>query len=236
MSWPTPGPKRNWVGIDRSSSGKFSATWLKALFAGAGWLKKNGLLTESVCDLTSIRLNDNGVEYGGIQYRSIIFCDGKTSAQNPFFDKLPFALNKGEGLLVEIQGLRENLVFKKGMTLVPFKDKIYWLGSSYEWSYHDEQPSVLFRKTAEAWLNNNLKLPYSILEYFAAIRPATLERRPFVGFHPSYKQIGILNGFGTKGCSLAPFFAKELVQKIKGERNINPLADINRFEKIMNRK
>ena len=88
---------------------------------------------------------------------------------------------------------------------------------------------------AEGWLNYNLKLPYTILEHFAAIRPATLERRPFIGFHPLYPQIGILNGMGTKGCSLAPFFAKQLVNKLTGAGNINPLADINRFEKIIRR-
>jgi hypothetical protein len=40
---------------------------------------------------------------------------------------------------------------------------------------------------------------------------------------------------GTKGCSLAPYFAKQLVDKLKGEGNINPLADIKRFEKILTR-
>jgi glycine/D-amino acid oxidase-like deaminating enzyme len=89
--------------------------------------------------------------------------------------------------------------------------------------------------TAEGWLNYNLKLPYTILEHFAAIRPATLERRPFVGFHPVHPQIGILNGMGTKGCSLAPYFARQLVEKLKGTGTINPLADISRFEKIIRR-
>ena len=92
-----------------------------------------------------------------------------------------------------------------------------------------------FRKYAEDWLNNNLKLQYSILDHFASVRPATLERRPFVGFHPLHPKMGILNGLGTKGCSLAPYFGKQLVDKIKDEGNINPLADINRFGRILTR-
>ena len=60
-----------------------------------------------------------------MQARYIIFCDGKSSAQNPYFDKLPFALNKGEGLLVEIKGLPQHLVFKKGMSLVPYQGKYF---------------------------------------------------------------------------------------------------------------
>jgi hypothetical protein len=38
---------------------------------------------------------------------------------------------------------------------------------------------------------------------------------------------------GTKGCSLAPYFARQLVEKLKGTGTINPLADISRFEKII---
>jgi|SRR5579863_261974 len=200
------------------------------------WLKKKALLTESVFQLSDLHTEDSGIRYSDVRYRYIIFCDGESSAQNPFFDKLPFALNKGEGLLLAIDGLPDGLVFKKGMSLVPFRKNIYWLGSSYEWTFDNDQPSVNFRKLAEEWLNRNLKLPYAILEHFAAIRPATLERRPFIGFHPLYPQIGILNGLGTKGCSLAPFFAKQLVNRMTGEGFINPLADINRFEKIIRRK
>jgi len=199
-------------------------------------LKKKELLKESVFELSNLQTNDQWIEYLGTPYCYIIFCDGKASAQNPFFSKLPFALNKGEGLLVGIDGLPGGFVFKKGMSLVPYRENIYWLGSSYEWSFENDQPSANFRKTAESWLNYNLKLPYTILEHFAAIRPATLERRPFVGFHPVYPQVGILNGLGTKGCSLAPFFAKQLVNKLTGEGTINPLADINRFEKILRRE
>jgi hypothetical protein len=50
-----------------------------------------------------------------IQARYIhVVCSAKI-----YFDKLPFALNKGEGLLVEIKGIPQNLVFKKGMSLCP---------------------------------------------------------------------------------------------------------------------
>jgi glycine/D-amino acid oxidase-like deaminating enzyme len=199
------------------------------------WLRKKELLIESVFEFSKLRVNENGIEYSDIRSRYIIFCDGMSSAQNPYFDKLPFALNKGEGLLVQIEGLPGNFIFKKGMSLVPYRENIFWLGSSYEWTFEDDKPSENFRKSAGGWLDYNLKLPYVILEHFAAIRPATLERRPFVGFHPIHSQIGMLNGMGTKGCSLAPYFARQLVEKLKGTGSINPLADISRFEKIMRR-
>jgi glycine/D-amino acid oxidase-like deaminating enzyme len=55
-----------------------------------------------------------------------------------------------------------------------------------------------------------LKVPFKIIDHKASVRPANIERRPFVGFHPTLKNIGILNGMGTKGCSLAPIFCKAI--------------------------
>ena len=207
----------------------------KLLTGWRHWLKKNGVLSESAFDLSKLRLNDQGIEYSDMRARYVIFCDGISSASNPYFDKLPFAMNKGEGMLVEIKEIPRNLVFKKGMTLVPYREDIFWLGSSYEWSFDNDLPSEIFRLQAESWLNHFLKLPYRILEHFAAIRPATLERRPFVGFHPSFPRIGILNGLGTKGCSLAPYFARQLADYLREKKEINPLADIKRFGKILAR-
>jgi glycine/D-amino acid oxidase-like deaminating enzyme len=219
--------------------GAIQPCWLvnveKLLSGWRGWLKKTGLLVEAEFDLSNLHMNETGIEYSGICARYIIFCDGKSSALSPYFNKLPFALNKGEGLLVEIKNLPKNLVFKKGMSLVPYRENIFWLGSSYEWEFSDDKPSENFRRNAEVWLSQTLKLSYTILEHFAAVRPATLERRPFVGLHPQNPKIGILNGMGTKGCSLAPYFAKQLVEKLEGKGNINPLADISRFEKILGR-
>jgi glycine/D-amino acid oxidase-like deaminating enzyme len=207
----------------------------KLLNCWRSYLTKNNSLIEDVFDLSRLKETNKGINYSGTHASYIIFCDGKSSAQNIYFDKLPFALNKGEALLVEIKDLPPGQVYKKGMSLVPYVENVFWLGSSYEWEFDDEFPSQKFRGNAIRWLNQTMKLPFTILEHFAAVRPATLERRPFVGFHPGYSRIGILNGMGTKGCSLAPYFAKELVDKFKGKGNINPLADINRFGKILTR-
>ena len=205
----------------------------KLLMSWRTWLKKKDLIIESVFDPIMLEYDSTGIRYADIHARYIVFCDGVTSSRSTFFDKLPFALNKGEGMLVEIGGLPIDTVYKKGMSLVPFKENIFWLGSSYEWSFSDDLPSESFNKNARSWLDHFLKLPYKIHEHFAAIRPATLERRPFVGFHPLHPQIGILNGFGTKGCSLAPYFAKQLTDKTLGKGEIDPLADIRRFTRIL---
>ncbi len=179
------------------------------------------------------------VLYKEIEARKIVFCDGIEGFSNPWFSRLPFAPNKGEALVVAIDGLDpygevgERRVFKKGISLVPWREGTYWVGSSYEWSFGHGQPTEGFRHRMEMLLRDWLKLPFRTLEHLASVRPATLERRPFVGFHPLYPAVGILNGMGTKGCSLAPFFAYQLVRHIVDGSPIMVEADVRRFSKIL---
>jgi glycine/D-amino acid oxidase-like deaminating enzyme len=184
------------------------------------------------------------VRWRDIEAERVIFCDGVESFSNPYFSRLPFAPNKGEALLVEIDGLAEAAaavaagpgVFKKGLSIVPWREGLYWVGSSYEWSFEHGEPTEGFRVRTEAMLREWSKLPFRTVSHLASVRPATLERRPFVGFHPQYPAVGILNGMGTKGCSLAPYFARQLVRLIVAGEPILPEADVRRFEKVLARR
>jgi glycine/D-amino acid oxidase-like deaminating enzyme len=204
----------------------------------SGWRKKllaNDQLLEEDFEIDQLLQTDSGIIYKNIKAEKIIFCDGITSSQNPYFKNLPFALNKGEAILIESADIPSSRIFKKGMMLTSVEDGIYWVGSNYLWEFTDDQPSEQFKKQTESLLNNWLKVPFRIVDHKASIRPANIERRPFVGFHPAYKNIGLLNGMGTKGCSLAPFFAKQLTEHITSGKEILPDADIKRFSKILMR-
>lgn len=188
------------------------------------------------------------VLYKDLEAHKIIFCDGIEGASGPWFSRLPFAPNKGEALVVAIDGLAERIaahepsangsaatVFKKGISLVPWRDGTWWVGSSYEWAFGHGEPTDAFRHRTETLLREWLRLPFRTLQHLASVRPATLERRPFVGFHPTQPAVGILNGMGTKGCSLAPYFAHQLVQHITERAPILPEADVRRFTKVLSR-
>ena len=202
------------------------------------WRKKlqdNDQYRNESFDINQLK-QDSTILYKDIGAGKIIFCDGINSFyQNPLFNLLPFAPNKGEALLVKIPGLPKQNIYKKGMTLAPLNNDLFWIGSSYEWSFTNVNPSENFYKKANELLKHWLKIPYTIIEHRSSIRPATLERRPFVGFHPKYKNAGILNGMGTKGCSLAPYFANQFTQHMLNGANLNPEADINRFNGILSR-
>jgi glycine/D-amino acid oxidase-like deaminating enzyme len=199
-------------------------------------LKNNGHLIEEDFDITLLETKKEGIKYKEIEAKKIIFCDGTSSNHNPFFKQLPFAPNKGEVLIAEIPGLPADHIYKKGMMMVPLATADHWwIGSNYAWEYEDEQPTASFRDKTTLLLNDWLKIPFTIKEHLCGIRPATLERRPFVGIHPQHPGIGILNGLGTKGCSLAPYFAQQLVNNLIKNKPVIAEADINRFSRVLSR-
>ena len=200
----------------------------------AAWAKKFRPIHEKF-DPSQLTISADHVSYKNIIAKKIIFCDGEAALQNPWFNKLPYALNKGEALIVKIPGLPCDHIYKFGHTLIPLhsNESIFWFGSSNEWTYTDDQPSEKFRKQAEADLRHALKIPYTILDHRAAIRPANVERRPFVGLHPTLPQLGILNGLGTKGCSLAPYFAQQLALHLVRNTPLLPTVDVQRFARVL---
>jgi glycine/D-amino acid oxidase-like deaminating enzyme len=189
-------------------------------------------LVEEEFVASELVVNTEGITYRDIKARAVLFCDGVASSGRTFFHGLPFALNKGEALIIRAQ-LPVDAVFKKAITLVPLKEDLYWAGASHEWEFEDSLPTVEFREKTSRQLKHWLKVPFTIEAHVSAVRPATLERRPFVGIHPHLRSIGILNGMGTKGCSLAPFFAHQLVEHLTKNTPILPEASIQRFSRIL---
>ncbi len=207
------------------------------LFAWRNYLIEKNLLLEEEFEINQLKLSVNKIQYKDITASKIILCDGVTSTKNLYFNLLPFAPNKGEMLQVEIPDLPTTNIYKKGMMLAPLSTLgLWWIGSNYAWEFDNPDPTSIFREKTEALLREWLKVPFKVIDHLAGIRPATLERRPFVGLHPLYPNIGILNGMGTKGCSLAPYFAKQLTDHLVSGKIINPEAAISRFQKILSRK
>jgi glycine/D-amino acid oxidase-like deaminating enzyme len=204
----------------------------------SGWreeLKLNNTLLDEHFDLKDLTIESSFVTYKNIKAKKIIFCDGVNGAENPWFKLLPYAPNKGEALIVEIDDLPRNNIYKTNMSIVPWKENFFWVGSTYEWKFEHSNPTEAFRKKTEALLKQWLKVSYKVVEHLASVRPANIERRPFVGLHPVHSQIGVLNGMGTKGCSLGPYFASEFVEHLLSNAIINPNADVKRFTKILSK-
>ena len=172
--------------------------------------------------------NSEQVCYHNYKARKIIFCDGWYPETNPFFENLPFKPVKGELLKIKSE-LPENWIFNRGVFALPKGNGISVIGSTYENSDLTSTATEKGRDYLTSKLKELLKIPFEVIDHYAGIRPATLDRRPFVGIHPKYETIAILNGLGTKGVSLAPYFAEELISFIDGKGKLDPEADIKRY-------
>ena len=203
-------------------------------------LENKQQLIQEKFESSELELTDQYIRYRDIQAERIVFCDGVQGMELPFFSKLPFSPNKGEALLLEIEDLPADYIYKKGISLVPYphlggieNQRYFWAGSTYENRYQTDAPTDTFRERTELAVRNWIKRPFKTLHHWAAIRPATIERRPFAGFHPHLPRVGILNGMGTKGCSLAPYFGQQVARFIKDGSTIRPDASINRFSSLL---
>ena len=214
----------------------YTANLQLLLPAWRAYLKEKNALIEDRFDSKHLSVINSTVTYQNITADKIVFCNGLEAMQYPWFKTLPFSASKGEVVIIESDGLTNEHIFKKNFTLVPLPEKkTYWVGSSYQWEFDHPQPTDAFLKSVKTNLQQWLKVPFNIVDHKAGLRPSTLERRPFVGFHPTYPNIGILNGMGTKGVSLSPYFANQLVQHYLLNTPIVKEADINRFKKILSK-
>lgn len=204
----------------------------------SGWrkhLQHQQLLIEDTFSWEDCTVLADKIIYNDITAQKIICCEGTAGFKNPYFSKLPFTQNKGEVLIAAIKDLPPTHIYQQGIKIVPWREDQFWIGSSFDWKFTDVQPTEAFRKQVELQLGNWLKLPYKITDHWAATRPTTVEYKPFVGLHPAYPTVGIFNGMGTKGCSLAPYFARQLTGHLLDNTEILPEAAVQRFAKVLQR-
>jgi glycine/D-amino acid oxidase-like deaminating enzyme len=198
-------------------------------------LKNMGALKEEKFVWEDCKVEQDRVIYKSMSAQKIIFCDGVAGADNPYFSLLPWSKDKGEALVASIPGLPGNFIFKQGISIAPWGEGLFRIGATHDWKFTDMQPTTSFREKAEAQLDYWLKMPYKIVGHLVSARPANMERKPFVGLHPVHSSIGILNGMGGKGISMAPYFAHELATHLIHQSPLLPEADVKRFTKILSR-
>lgn len=180
-------------------------------------------------DYQDIKLTEQKVYYKNIEAKKIIFCEGQQGRFNPWFGDLPFEVAKGEVLLVKIPDANFDKILKHKLFIVPLANEMYWIGSTYDWNNKDDLPTEKGRELLIKKLEKVLTVPYEIMDHQAAIRPTTFDRRPLLGLHPDHPTLGILNGMGTKGASLSPYFVEQYVDFLLEGKPINQEATIERL-------
>lgn len=179
------------------------------------YLEQRESLSSAMFDEDALIVSSDHIQYGeSMLARRIIYCGGWRDSLTSMWHHLPYRLAKGEALLVELSDFPESHILKHHKFIVPQSDGVFWVGGTYAWQPQDSTPSADKLREMTEYLDRYVKSEYKIVDHRAAIRPATKYRRPFVGTHPDYQNVHILGGLGTKGFSLAPYWAGQLIDHI----------------------
>lgn len=193
------------------------------------YLKEKVSWSNTHFDFDSLSIHQENVSYKEVEASKIVFCEGFYVKNNPYFNWLPFNPVKGETLLGTIEDYSPDFIVNQGKWLIPLGNDKVRLGATYSWHELDFTVSEKAREDLMATAGKILKKEFIVENQQAGVRPATKDRRPIMGEHPQLKSLTIFNGLGTKGVSLAPYFAKQLVRNLLYKEVINSEVNIERF-------
>jgi hypothetical protein len=222
-------PEIDHVFLDWSEEGVWvkKAGWLDVpnfLHVSRTYFSEMGIYQDRIFDFDQALPKDS--------FSQIIFCEGfHAQNQNPYFMKLPFLPAKGEIMLFKNASIQSESILNKNGFILPIGHHEFKVGATYRWDDLSENPNSNAIIDLEKKLHSFGVSDYEVLKVICGVRPATQDRRPFVGFHPSLP-CAIFNGFGSKGVSLAPYFANQLVNEWMGVGEVNSEASIRRFNHL----
>lgn len=192
--------------------------------------RSTGALVEEPFDFDQFSFSDDGVYYKNHRAKGVFFCEGQRFRFNPFFSDIsPLQPSKGEILMLTCKELDVIKMIKRKIFLVPMGDHQFWFGARNSWELEHANPTAAGLEELKQLLHKVYKDVFSIDTHLAAIRPTVIDRRPFMGTHPTLKNVHVFNGLGTKGASLAPYWAKAMVKSVIEGGTIEAQVNINRF-------
>lgn len=147
---------------------------------------------------------------------------------NFLFPQIPVRPAKGEVLLLHSDDLPKGLILKNQYFLVHLGGKKYWFGSNYERNVQPLPTEKTYLKMTN-FLNEHALFTYSIEAHRIGMRPTVPDRKPLVGKVPGLENVYIFNGMGSKGSSLSPWCARQLLLKLDNDRALPAEIDLQRY-------
>lgn len=190
-------------------------------------LKKKGMLVNKKFELDSLNFINGAAVYKSVKAGKIILCNGVELTQTNYFSEVKFRPVKGEVLKIDIEPAL-NKVYNRGVFIMP-RNGSHTVGSNYNHKDLTWDKTEKGRTEIEKKLAGILTKEYKVVGHKAGVRPSILDRRPVLGVSNNNEQIIIFNGLGTKGVSLAPFFANQLANNLVNGTKIDKEVNVNRF-------
>ena len=159
----------------------------------------------------------------------VIQCTGWKPMKDSLWNDLPIHTNKGQVLTLKVDGLTEAYMSNFGKFMIPLGNGLFRSGSTYEHGVLDMLPSDAANEILQD-VEGAIKHPFSVADHKVGFRPTTIDRQPVVGLHDEHPRLGVLNGFGSRGVMLVPFFVEHLLNHMMHGTPIMKEVRWKRFE------
>lgn len=195
------------------------------------YLREQNLLLDISFDYAALKISGSEIKYNELSAEHIVFAEGFSMHQNPFFNYLPLDGTKGELLYVKIPDLKLQSIVKSGVFIIPMGEDLYKVGATYNWQDKTDEPTTDGKRELIEGLEALIDCPYEIVDHLAGVRPTVKDRRPLIGTHYKFENVHILNGLGTRGVLLAPYLADKLIRNIENGVPLDTNVDVARYYK-----
>ena len=195
------------------------------------YLLENGcFFVNGLLDYTQLNVDTDQIQYNSDTFEKMVCCEGIGILKNPLFNHLPMVPAKGECLILEIPSISTTEIYKHKVFIVPLEQEhLFWVGANYDWDFEDAQPTPKGYEWLLQKVQDSLQVPFNVKQHIAAIRPTGKDRRPYLGRHPEHADVFLFNALGTKGSSLAPYWADQMIGFMEEGKELVGEVDLTRF-------
>ncbi len=185
---------------------------------------------QNLLNYTDIKLTSL-VKYQHFKAKKIIFCEGYSAINNPWFSYLPFQLVKGEMLTLKNEQPLINKLFNYGQWMIPLDAYNFRIGATFDRENINTQNTMQARETLLKNLHQVLPetSEAQLIKQQANIRPCTLDKHAFIGLHPKLPQLAIFNGFGAKGSLQIPYYCQQFITFLSKNSPLDANVNIQRY-------
>lgn len=228
--------KNNYGGIEVTKGGYVMTDIL--LEAVKDYLRQQEALITTTLFASEVAFKNDSVSWQHIDAHYLVCCNGWHAAQHEWWNWLPFAPVKGELLhLKAIQNPDFSLpiLVSHGMYFFQQSNGNWVAGATYDKQNLDTFTTETARQKLLNTLQEFVTFEVEVTAQNAGIRPAVKDRKPIIGKHPKQQKLVLFNGMGTKGISLSPYYALQLVQHLEMNTLLDKEVSIERFCGYFNR-
>ena len=192
--------------------------------------KKNCFVAESF-EYSKLTETVDAIQYKDISAKKIVFAEGASVRNNPFFPKELLIPNKGEFVVVKAPTLQFHAMLKSSIFIISLGNNLYKVGATYDREDFSYETTLKAKEELLKKFEKIVTAPFELVSQVAGIRPTTKDRRPLLGtLNESNKKV-FFSGLGTRGFISSPSLAKKIFGHIEYEESLPKEIDIKRYYK-----